>query len=408
MAHDETYAILGANMAGASAAETLRQEGCDGRIVLVGAEPDLPYERPPLSKGWLLGKTTQEKITPHQATYYADQGIELRLGVRATALDASRRVVTLEGGEELAYDRLLLATGTIPRTLDLPGADLAGIHLLRTLADARRLAADLQPGRRLVVIGAGFIGAEVASAARQLGLAVTMLEILPVPLRRALGDDIGRRYAGLHRAHGVDLRLHTGVARFSGADRVAGVVTSAGDEIACDAVVVGVGVRPATDWLVGSGVGIENGVLVDEYGATNVPSIAAAGDVANWWHPGYQARLRVEHFDHALKHGAAVARNLLGKREAYAPVPYFWSEQYDVYLQYLGHATFWDEVVLRGDVDGYAGSVWYLQSGIPRAALLFNRQREQIAARKILAAGKPLAPAQLADTSIDLRTLVGS
>ncbi len=402
----EACVIVGANMAGASAAETLRRSGYAGAITLLGAEPELPYERPPLSKEWLRGSTPTAKLHPRDAAFYAEQRITLRTGTRAVALDTARQVLTLEDGSTLPWDHLVLATGTVPRTLNIPGADLPGIHLLRTLADGRAIQAELQAGRRLVVIGAGFIGAEMAASARSMGLTVTVLEVLPVPLRRVLGDELGQIYADLHRAHGVDMRLGTGVAAFMGDDRVTAVLTDQGERIACDLVVVGVGVRPATDWLADSGVALENGVLTDQYCATNIPGVVAAGDVANWWHPLYGTRMRLEHFDNALKQGAAAARTLLGQREEYVPIPYFWSDQYDVHMQYLGYAATWDRIIYRGDVVGYDGSVWYMRGDVPQAALLLNRQREMVTARRLLAARAAVDSTGLADPNHDLRTLL--
>lgn len=400
-----TCVIVGANLAGASAAETLRREGYAGKITLLGAEPEWPYERPPLSKGFLRGEVTAQKLTLHDGQFYADQQIEVRLGARAVALDAAQRALTLADGTTLVGDHILIATGTEPRRLTCQGADLAGVHYLRTVADARAIAADLAPGRRLVVIGAGFIGAEVAASARQMGVEVTLLEVLPVPLQRVLGDEVGRVYADLHRAHGVDLRLSEGIASIEGTDRARAVLTTLGSRIPCDAVVVGIGVIPATGWLAGSGLDLANGVLTNEFCETSVAGILAAGDVANWWHPTWQERLRVEHYDNAIKQGAAAAMTIAGQRIPYAPVPYFWSDQYDVHLQYLGHATTWDDVVWRGNVAGCDGSVWYLQSGIPRAALLLNRPREMVPARKLIAAGQVLDRAQLADVTVEMRSL---
>ncbi len=406
MAEAETCVVVGANMAGASAAETLRKSGYAGAITLLGAEPELPYERPPLSKEWLRGTTPTAKLHPRDATFYAEQRITLRLGTQAVALDTARHTLTLADGSTLPWDHLVLATGTVPRTLTVPGADLPGIHLLRTLADGRAIQAELQAGRRLVVIGAGFIGAEMAASARAMGLAVTVIEVLPVPLRRVLGDELGQIYADLHRAHGVDMRLGTGVAAFVGDDHVAAVITDQGDRIACDLVVVGVGVRPATDWLADSGVALENGILTDQYCATNIPGVVAAGDVANWWHPLYGTRMRLEHFDNALKQGAAAARTLLGQPEEYAPIPYFWSDQYDVHMQYLGYAATWDRIIHRGDVAGYNGSVWYMRNDVPQAALLLNRQREMVTARRLLATRTAVDSTTLADPNHDLRALL--
>lgn len=400
-----TAVIVGAGLAGGRAAETLRQQGFEGRVVLLGAEPERPYERPPLSKDYLWGKREEEEVFLRPAGYYAEQDIDLWLDVHATALDPAAQRLDLADGRALRYDMLLIATGATPRRLNAPGADLDGVLYLRTLRDARALRRRIQSGGRVVVVGAGFIGAEVAASCREAGLEVTMLEALDAPLERALGRAIGLAYAEIHRAHGVDLRLGEGVAALRGHGRVEQVVTASGALIDCDFVVVGVGVSPATGWLDGSGVALGNGVLVDEYCRASAPNVFAAGDVAHWWHPTLGERLRVEHFDHAQHHGVAAARNMLGAGAAYAPVPYFWSEQYDVKLHYVGHASGNDEAVLRGRIGDEAWSVFYLRDGRVRAALAVNRYKDAAAARKIIAAARPVDPAVLADEGSDLRAL---
>ncbi len=401
----ETCLIVGASLAGGRAAETLRQAGFDGRIVLVGEEPDRPYERPPLSKEFLRGAYPEAKLYLRPPEYYEQQRIELRLGTRAARLDPAARVVELDSGERLGFDRLLVATGARVRRLDVQGAGLDGVHHLRTRRDAERIRAEMAPGRRVVVVGAGFIGAEVAASCRTAGLEVTMLETAPVPLQRALGEEIGRLYAGFHREQGVDLRTGETVAAFRGGSRVEEVVTSGGARIGCDFAVVGIGVVPDTGWLAGSGLALGDGVVVDEYCETNLPGVFAAGDVASWWHPVLRERLRVEHFDNAQNQGATAARNMLGARVPYAPVPFFWSDQYDLRLQYVGHASRWDRVVLRGDVRARAFTAFYLLDSRVRAALGVNRPGDVTAARRLIQRGAPVAAEQLADTQIDLRSL---
>ncbi len=405
----DSVVIVGANMAGASAAETLRREGFQGSILLLGAESLAPYERPPLSKGYLLGHTPEAKLLLRPAEFYAEQGIELRLGARATALDAGAREVELEGGERIGFGRLLIATGSEVRRLDVPGANLSGIHYLRTLADAQALMAEL-PGARVAVVGAGFIGAEVAAACRSLGHAVTVIEPFAAPMERALGREIGGLLALVHRENGVELRLGEGVVAFRGASRVKEVETTAGARIPCDLAVVGVGVRPATDWLHGAGLALENGVVVDRFCATSMPGIYAAGDVANWpYQPAGAAsavRVRMEHYDNALRQGEAAARNLLGQGAPYAPVPYFWSDQYDLQVQMVGYAPAWDQVVLRGSIEARSLAAFYLAGGRLRAVVLVNRVRDLGPARRLVAAGAILDPAQLADETMELRRLI--
>jgi 3-phenylpropionate/trans-cinnamate dioxygenase ferredoxin reductase component len=342
------FVIVGAGLAGAKAAETLREEGYDGRLLLLGAEPERPYERPPLSKEYLRGEAEREDASVHAAGFYAEHDIELRTGTAVTALDAGARELELHGGERLAFDRLLLATGAAPRRLSLPGAQLDGILALRTLADSDALRARLDGGGRLVVVGAGWIGSEVAASARQRGLDVTLVAPEAVPLQRVLGLEVGAVYRDLHRDHGVDLRMEARVEAFEGDGRVERVRLQDGAAIACDAVVVGVGVAPRTALAEAAGLAVGNGVLVDARLETSVPGIFAAGDVANHLHP-VLGRLRVEHWDNALHQGPAAARAMLGSDEPYARTPYFFSDQYDVGMEYAGHPAGWDRVVLRGD-----------------------------------------------------------
>ena len=406
----ERIVVVGASMAGASAVETLRRAGYAGAITLIGAEPHLPYERPPLSKGVLTGTAVPESVFLRDAAFYAQQAIQLRLGTRAVALDVAGRAVSLPDGERIAFDRLLIATGGVPRHLSVPGADLPGVVYLRTLDDALALAAELQAlaesGARLVVVGAGFIGSEVAAAARTRGVAVTMLDVLPVPLDRALGPRLGAIYAEIHRAHGVDLRLGESVAALRGRERVEEVVTERDETIACGLVVVGIGMRPADDWLLDAGVTLHDGVLVDAYCESSVPGIFAAGDVARWPLPPEGARVRLEHYDNALRQGEAAARNMLGARLPYAPVPYFWSDQYDLKLQMVGHAPGWDDVVLRGEPASGSFAAFYVVAGAPHAAVAVNRTRELVTLRKLVAARTPVDAALLADEQTPLKALV--
>lgn len=399
----ETTLIVGASLAGGRAAETLRQEGFEGRIVLLGAEAERPYDRPPLSKGILRDEVAENDIYLRPVDYYAEQAIELRLGAPAIALRPAERTVEVSGGERITYDKLLIATGVAVRPLAVPGAHLSGIHYLRTLDDARAIKATAGRASRAVVVGAGFIGAEVAASLRGAGLPVTLLEVLPVPLQRALGNQVGEICGEIHRERGVDLRLTEGVSEFRGAERVEEVVTTSGATIPADLVVVGVGVRPNVDWLAGSGLAIENGVLVDEFSRTNLPNVYAAGDVANWWHPGLGERLRVEHYDNAQNQGVAAAKSMLGKGEPYAPVPYFWSDQYDLTLQYVGHARGDDECVFRGDVGTRSFVAFYLRDGAIRAALGINRLREVNATKRLIRDRVPITAEQLADEGADLR-----
>ena len=406
MAAKESYVIVGANLAGGSAAETLRREGFDGLIHLIGLEPDRPYDRPPLSKEYLRGEKEREKLFFKPPEFYDEQEIGLRLGTGATRLDPAGQTVELDTGETLKYDKLLLATGGRIRKLKVPGTDLEEVYYLRTIGNSQRLAESINRSRKAVVVGAGFIGSEVAASLRMKGLDVTLLEIEPVPLRHVLGDELGEIYAGIHRGHGVDLRLSEGIAEIQGHRRAERVITSSGASIDCDLVVIGVGVAPQTRLVDGTGIEVDNGILVDEYCRTSLPNIFAAGDVANWWHPGLGQRLRVEHWDNALNQGAAAARSMLGRQESYAPLLYFWSDQYDLNIQYLGHAVKWDHIVYRGDPQQQKFTAFFMDDGLVLAALVVNRFRDLRPTRTLISQKVRVDEKQLADESTDLKQLV--
>lgn len=410
-AADPGVVVVGAGIAGASAVETLRREGYGGRITLIGAESELPYERPPLSKEYLLGTIPEARVFLRPQEYYREQGIELRLNTHVTALDVRARELVLGQSGRMAFEKLLIATGSKEVRLHIPGGDLPGVRYLRTIADARALRAAMSDAgaaqQRVVIVGGGFIGAEAAAACRSLGLDVTLLEILPAPMARALGEEMGGIFANVHRAHGVDLRLNEGVAGFHGRGRVEEVVTTNGVRIPCAFVLVGVGVRPAIGWLEESGVELGDGVLVDDYCETSAPGIFAAGDVASWpYRPVGAAdaeRVRLEHWDNALRQSEVAARNLLGRRIPFAPVPYFWSDQYDMKLQYVGYARTWERLVVRGDPASGSFAAFYLADGYVRAALGVNRIRDLVALKRLI--GTQTDPDRLADESSDLRSL---
>ena len=349
MTSDQTFVIVGASLAGAKAAETLREEGFDGRVVLIGAEPERPYERPPLSKDYLRGEAGREKVYVHDEGFYTELDIELLLGRTATGLDTTARELALDRDERLRYDRLLIATGAEPRRLQIPGAELDGVLYLRSVEDSDALRERLDRGGSVVVIGAGWIGAEVAASARQRGLAVTVLDPMSVPLERVLGREVGAIYRDVHTDHDVRMLLGTGVEAFEGTTAVERVRTSDGRELECDFVVVGVGVQPRTELAAQAGIAVDNGILVDEHLQTSAPGVFAAGDVANAQHPFYGERIRVEHWANALHQGPLAARAMLGHADAYDRLPYFFSDQYDVGMEYAGFARSWDRVVFRGD-----------------------------------------------------------
>jgi 3-phenylpropionate/trans-cinnamate dioxygenase ferredoxin reductase subunit len=402
------YVILGASLAGGTAAETLRSEGFDGKVILVGAEPERPYERPPLSKEYLRRESPREDVFLNTPAYYEKQGIELRLGQRARALHATEKLIELDSGYKIGYEKLLITTGTSPRQLRVPGADLEGIFYLRTLPDSDALGEALKKGPHVLVVGAGFIGSEVAASARSTGCAVTMLEVAAVPLVRALGEQVGAIYADFHRERGVNVRTGEMVTEFRGSDRLEAAVTSSGEVIPCDVAVIGVGVAPAVDFLQGSGIEIDNGVLTDEMCRTNIPDIFAAGDVASWWHPTWRERLRLEHYDNALNQGVAAAKSMLGIGEPYAPIPYFWSDQYDLNLQYRGYASRWDEIAVRGNPAEHSFSAFYLLGGRLRACLSVNRFPDQLAATQLISAASRVDARQLSDEGVELEQLLQS
>ena len=404
MPPERTIAIAGAGLAGAKAAETLREEGFDGRVVLIGAEFERPYERPPLSKDHLRGEAGRDDVYVHPPGFYAAHDIELRTGSRVTSLDAGRRRLALDDGEQLAFDALLLATGAEPRRLRIPGADLDGVRYLRTLADSDALRERLATAAHVVIVGGGWIGCEVAASARTLGRAVTLVEPLPVPLERVLGREIGAVFAGLHADHGVRLRLGTGVAAFEGAGRVERVVTTDGRAIEADLVVVGVGVRPRAELAAAAGLDVGDGILVDGRLETSAHGIFAAGDVAAQRHPTL-GRLRVEHWHNALEQGPAAARAMLGAATAYARLPYFFSDQYDAGMEYAGHAPRWDRVVLRGDPEQRAFLAFWLREGRVLAGMNFNVWDVTDDIQALIAGGEPVDERRLADPDVPLAAL---
>ncbi len=383
----DTIVVVGASLAGLRAVETLRGDGYDGRLVLIGAEAHLPYDRPPLSKELLRGEWGEERLALRRRDY-AELELDLRLGRRATALDAKARQVALDDGTRVGWDGLLIATGAAPRPL--PGAKpLEGVHLLRTLDDALALRADLEatPGR-VVVVGAGFIGSEVAASCRQRGLEVTLVEPLPAPMERGLGREMGGLMADVHRDQGVDLRLETGVDGLHGGARVEGVQLSDGTRLDADVVVVGIGVTPVTDWLESSGLELDDGVVCDATCATGIPGIVAAGDVARWHHPVYGRAIRIEHWTNAVEQGVAAAKRLLGSAAPFAAIPLFWSDQYDCKIQLAGLPELdGASRVVHGSLEARKFVRLYEKGGRLYAALGFNQARRMVGYRRMIAEG---------------------
>ena len=409
MSDTPTHVIVGAGLAGAKAAESLREEGFDGRIVLIGEEPERPYERPPLSKGYLRGEAEREKAYVHPVDFYERHDIELRTATPVERVDTRERYVGLFDGERLPYDRLLLATGAEPRRLSIPGAELEGVHYLRDLAHADAIAARLAKGSgRVVVIGAGWIGAEVAASARQKGLGVALVEMSAVPLERVLGYEVGATYAQLHRDHGVELHTGVGTEAFEGDGRVERVRLSDGRTLDCDFVVVGVGVTPRTRLAEWAGLGVKNGILVSKRLETTAQGVFAAGDVANAFHPFYGGKLRVEHWANALNQPATAARAMLDKPASYERLPYFFSDQYDVGMEYTGYATDWDEVVLRGNPATLEFIAFWLERGRVLAGMNVNVWDVTEPIKMLIESREAVDLDRLRDPEVPLEELVGA
>jgi 3-phenylpropionate/trans-cinnamate dioxygenase ferredoxin reductase subunit len=400
----QRFVIIGAGLAGAMAAVTLRREGFDGSLVLIGAERRPPYERPPLSKSYLRGETPFEDTLVRPADFYGEHGIELRSGTEAKHVDVDRRVVGLADGDDQPYDRLLLATGARNRRPAIPGDDLADVLSLRTVEDCDRLRDAARTASSVVIGGLGFIGAEVAASLRQLELEVTAVADDP-PLRRVLGPQVSDALADVHRDRGVRLVLGDRVASFEGNGRVEMVVTTGGLRIACDLAVIAAGVEPVTDLVDRTAIEREDGIVVDERCRTSIDGVFACGDVANHFRPLFDRRLRVEHWDNARRHGRSAALNMLGKTSPHDGVPWFWSEQYDDLLEYAGHHSTPDATVVRGRPQDRRFSVFFLEAGVVRAAASLNRSRDVRAATPLIAARRQVNPDQLRDEEVDLATL---
>jgi len=398
--------VVGANLAGGTAAAVLRDEGFEGEVVLVGEEPRPPYERPPFSKEYLRGERSFDDTLVRPAGFWEEHGIETRFGVRATRIDPAERVVELDDGDRLPYDAVLVATGCRNRRLGVPGADLEGVLDLRTVADADRIREAMGSGGPAVVVGMGFIGCEVAACLVERGVPVAAVEPLPAPLHRALGEEVGRVVEGIHRDRGVNLVLGDGVAAFEGAGRVEAVVTTQGRRLPCDVAIVGVGVVPATDVVDGTGVELDDGIVVDELCRTSVEGIYAAGDVARHYHPSAGRHVRVEHWQNALKQGQAAARSMLGKGAPYEDVHWFWSDQYEHNIQYAGFHGPWDELVVRGSLEERSFVAFYLEKGRVRGVVALDRGRDLRRAMPLVKTAAAVPPGVLRDPSVDIRKTV--
>jgi 3-phenylpropionate/trans-cinnamate dioxygenase ferredoxin reductase subunit len=403
--------IVGGGLAGGSAAAALREEGFPGPVVVLSREPGVPFGRPPLSKTYLRSEEDLSAWYVRPAGWYADHDVELRTGAVVAAVDPGAHAVTLDSGEELGYDKVLIATGGRNRRLGIPGAGLPGVHYLRTVAECDAIKEEAQPGRRAVVVGMGFIGCEVTASLTQLGVRVTAVFPGPVPLERVLGDQVGALIGAIHRANGVELLPGEQVTAFEGTERLEAAVTAAGHRIPCDFAVAGIGIQPVVPEVA---VAQENGILADELCRASAPDVYVAGDVANQLHPLF-GRVRVEHYNNAEKQGAAAARSMLGATDPYRYLHSFWSDQYDHKIEYVGHAARWDEFVVRGSVAEGKLIGFYLVGGAVRAAVGLDRggdpeldtDGEMAACARLVAARARPAPAVLADGRTDLWSLAG-
>ncbi len=397
--------IVGANLTGGAAATTLRTEGFDGSIVMIGAEPHPPYERPPLSKEYLRGEKGVADALLHPIEWYEENDVELLLERTVASVDAAGRQVVMDDGARIPFDRVLVATGGRNRRFPIPGLELEGIHDLRTIEDSDRIRADAASGRHAVIMGAGFIGCEVAASLRRLGVEVDVVERSELPLLRALGPELGRVYEAIHRDEGVRFHFGEGIERFEGGDRVERVVTTAGTTLECDFAVVGVGIEPVIDTVRESGVEIRNGIVVDELCRTSADGVYAAGDVANHYHPLFEMEMRVEHWDNALKQGAAAARSMMGSGAPFDDPHWFWSDQYDHNLQFMGWPVGYDELVVRGALEDRRFTAFYLRDGVVLAAAGLNRPKDVRRSAGLIRARTPVDPALLRDDDIDLKQL---
>ena len=399
------HVIVGASLAGAKAAETLREEGFGGPVALIGEEEERPYERPSLSKDYLLGKAERETIYVHPQAWYADHGVDLRLGTLVTRVDPLAHEVTLADGSLIGYGKLLLATGSAPRRLPLPGADAEGVLYLRRVGDSDRIRTTLQTATRIAVIGAGWIGLETAAAARSAGVEVTVLEAAELPLLRVLGREVAESFADLHREHGVDLRFGVQVAEITGSGGQAdGVRLTDGSHIPADAVVVGIGITPNSQLAEAAGLEVGNGIVVDAGLRSSDPDIYAAGDVANAYHPLLGRHVRVEHWANALNQPQVAARAMLGQDVAYDLVPYFYTDQYDLGMEYAGYVEpgGYDRVVFRGDVEGREFVAFWLRGGRVLAGMNVNIWDVNEMIQAIVRGGRTVDASRLADPGVPL------
>ncbi len=409
MTTTKNFIIIGGGLAGVSAAEELRKQGFDGTIQLIGKEAHAPYIRPPLSKGYLNGSDGLDAVFVHPEEWYAENKIELHTGMTVLGVDAAAHEVTVSGDKSLPYDKLLLATGSSARILKIDGAELDGVHYLRTLDDSNALQKKLAGGgQKLVLIGSGWIGMEVGATARTLGNEVTILEQVPIPLAGAIGDELGTMFADLHKEHGADLRMSVVVDKIVGENgKVSGVQLDSGEIIPADLVLIGIGAVPNVSLAEGAGLTTENGIVVDQSLRTSDPDIYAAGDVASAFHPLANMRLRSEHWANALNEGPAAARGMLGQKVSFEDIPYFYTDQYDVGMEYSGYGpmTRGAKVVFRGNREGREFVAFWLKDGKVVAGMNVNVWDVNDQVQRIIREGKEMDESRLVDESVALKDI---
>jgi 3-phenylpropionate/trans-cinnamate dioxygenase ferredoxin reductase subunit len=403
----EHFVIVGAGQAAAQAVHSLRQQGFAGAVTLIGDEPYVPYQRPPLSKKYLAGELPRERLFLRPASFYADKDVTVELGRRVAELDLEARRVRLDDDRTIAYDKLLLATGSRARTLVIPGTSLPGVHYLRTIADVDAIIAELNPGAHVLLIGAGYIGLEVAAVTKQRGFAVTVLEALDRVMSRVVAPEVSMFYDGYHRAHGVTIHYGAVAHAFHGTSRVAAVETADGRRFDADLVIVGVGVVPNVELAAAAGLPCDNGIVVDEFARTADPSVFAAGDCTNQPNSVLGRRVRLESVPNAIHQAKVAASGMLGTPTAYSEVPWFWSDQYDLKLQIAGLSLGYEEIAVRGALGAHSFAVYYLASGHVIAVDAVNSPHDFMLGKKLVAAGRRISAAELSDPATDLAKLAG-
>jgi 3-phenylpropionate/trans-cinnamate dioxygenase ferredoxin reductase subunit len=406
MAEFDSIVVVGAGQAGAWTVDTLRREGFKGRIVLIGEEAHVPYERPPLSKGILAGRQEPDSCHLHGRRHYHEIGVELVLGVRAERLDREGQKVELSNGEAVAYDRLVLATGSRVRRLSLPGVEFPGVCYLRTLDESLALGARLRDGARVVLVGGGYIGMEVAATARGRGCRVTVVELQERVMARVVPDEIGRYLEAVHRDQGAEILTGLGVEGFERRGEDLAVLTGDGRALAADAIVVGIGIQPNVELAQDAGLEVDDGVLVDEFGRSSDPHILAAGDVARHFNPLLGRRVRLESWQNAQNQAIAVARGLCGGSAPYGEVPWFWSDQYDLNIQIAGLPEAWGTIVVRGEMAEGKFIAINLEDGLVTGAVAVNAPRDLRFARRLIETKRPVTAEVLADISVPLKKLL--